>query len=140
VKLRIIALALVLCATVPADAVETPTLIGAWRAVTYVVDGKPYPLNGLFIFTAHHYSANVRFKMSAGPNDDANGNAGPYTVKAGQVVFSQWVQIHVRPGSATEPILSRAGPDEAAEYRVEGKRLVLTFPSKNQYILERVAE
>ena len=54
------------------------------------------------------------------------------------MVFTQWVQIHVRPGSATEPVLSRAGPDEAADYQVDGTRLILTFPSRNQYILERL--
>ena len=112
-KLRIVILALMLSIGLPAAAVETPPLTGVWKAVTYVVDGKSYPLNGLFIFTAHHYSANVRFKMSTGPNDDANGNAGPYTVSGGRVVFSQWVQIHVRPGNAKEPVLSRGGPDEA---------------------------
>lgn len=139
-KLRTITLALLICTGLPASAVDTPTLTGVWKAVTYVIDGKPYPLHGLFIFTAHHYSANVRFKMSTGPHDDANGNAGPYTVSGGRVVFTQWVQIHVRPGSTKEPVLSRAGPDEAADYRVDGKRLVLTFPSRNQYILERLTE
>ena len=139
-KLRLCTLLLLAGLVLPASAAEAPALTGAWKAVSYVVDGKAYPLNGLFIFTAHHYSANVRFKMSPGAVDDANGNAGPYTVSGGRVVFSQWVQIHVRPGSKTEPILSRAGPDEAAEYRVDGKRLTLTFPSRNQLTLERLAE
>jgi hypothetical protein len=140
VNLRIITLALIVCHCVPATAADAPALTGVWKAVTYVIDGKPYPLHGLLIFSAHHYSTNVRFKMSTGPNDDANGNAGPYAVSGGRVVFTQWVQIHVRRGSAKEPILSRAGPDEAADYRVDGKRLILTFPSKNQYILERLTE
>ena len=30
--------------------------------------------------------------------------------------------------------------DKAAEYRIEGERLTLTFPSKNQYTLERLSE
>ena len=139
-KLRLFTLALLAGLVLPASAAEPLVLTGAWKAVSYVIDGKSYPLNGLFIFTAHHYSANVRYKTTPGAVDDANGNAGPYTVSGGRVVFSQWVQIHVRPGSKTEPILSRAGPDEAAEYRVDGKRLTLTFPSKNQITLERLAE
>jgi hypothetical protein len=113
-------------------------LVGAWKAVTYVVNGESHPMQGLFIFTKHHYSANVRFRMSGtGPIDDANGNAGPYSADGRRVVFTQWVQIHVRPGDAKEPVLARSGPDEASSYRIEGKRLILTFPSRNQYILER---
>jgi hypothetical protein len=46
----------------------------------------------------------------------------------------------VRPGSTKDAILSRAGPDEATDYRIEGNRLILTFPSKNQYILQRAVE
>ena len=32
------------------------------------------------------------------------------------------------------------GPNEATDYRIEGKRLILAFPSKNRYILQRVEE
>ena len=113
-------------------------LVGTWKAVTYVVNGQQYPMQGLFIFTKHHYSANVRFRMSGtGPIDDANGNAGPYSADGRRVVFTQWVQIHVRPGDAKEPVLARSGPDEATDYRIVGKQLILTFPSRNQYILEK---
>jgi len=115
-------------------------LVGAWRAVTYEINGVGHPMQGLFIFTAQHYSANVRFKLGDGPIDDANGNAGPYTRAGSRIVFTQWVQIHVRPGDATQPILSRQGPDETAEYRLDGDRLILTFPSKNRYILQRLVE
>ncbi len=30
--------------------------------------------------------------------DNANGNAGPYTADGRRIVFTQWVQIHVRRG------------------------------------------
>jgi hypothetical protein len=66
--------------------------------------------------------------------------------KKGNVVITvacsrpQWVKMHMRPGSANEPILSRAGPDEAADFRIDGKRLILTFPSKNQCLLERMTD
>jgi hypothetical protein len=128
---------LALHAGVP-DARADERLVGVWRAVTYVIDGKPLPMEGLFIFTPKYYSANVRFKLSMGPDDDSNGNAGPWVADGKRVVFTQWVQIHVRPGSAAEPILSREGPDESAEYQIDGKRLTLTFPSKNRYVLERL--
>jgi hypothetical protein len=136
VRARLLIMLLVLA---PAIArADDARLVGSWKAVTYLINGQPHPIQGLFIFTRHHYSANVRFRMTAtGAIDDANGNAGPYTADGKKVVFTQWVQIHVRPGDAKEPVLARAGPDEATEYRVDGKRLVLTFPSRNQYILER---
>jgi hypothetical protein len=139
VNREIITLVLIMCTAVPA-ACKDRRLVGAWKAVTYVIDGKPHPMQGLFIFTAQHYSANVRFKLSESPMDDANGNAGPYAADGKRVVFTQWVQIHVRPGSTKDSILSRAGPDEATDYRIEGNRLILTFPSKNQYILQRAVE
>jgi len=115
-------------------------LVGAWKAVTYEINGTEHPMQGLFIFTKNYYSANVRFKLGNGPVDDANGNAGPYTREGRRIVFKQWVQIHVRPGDRNEPIVSREGPDEATDYRFEGDRLILVFPSKNRFILERMTE
>ena len=114
--------------------------VGVWKAVTYEIAGVPHPMQGLFIFMKGYYSANVRFKLGTGPLDDSNGNAGPYTADGGRIVFKQWVQVHVRPEDAKEPVLSRQGPDEASEYRFEGNRLILIFPSKNRYVLERVVE
>jgi len=135
----VVAVALGLCiAARPVD--QDQTLVGAWKAVTYEVNGVDHPMQGLFIFTKSYYSANVRFKLGNGPMDDANGNAGPYTRTADRVVFKQWVQVHVRPGDSAQPILSREGPDEASEYRFDGDHLILIFPSKNRYILERIAE
>ena len=120
---------------------EDRRLVGSWRALTYVINGEPQSMQGLFIFTRHHYSANIRFHtLDRGGIDDANGNAGPYIADGKRVVFTQWVQIHVRPGNEQEPVLSRAGPDEATDYRIDRNRLILTFPSKNQYILERLPD
>lgn len=115
-------------------------LVGAWKAVTYEINGVAHPMHGLFIFTASYYSANVRFNLDGGPVDDANGNAGPYRRVGHRIVFEQWVQVHVRPGDKNQPILSRQGPDEASDYRFDGDRLILVFPSKNRYVLERMAE
>jgi hypothetical protein len=134
----VVTIALILGTLVPTA--EDRRLVGVWKAVTYQIGGTVHPMQGLFIFTPRHYSANVRFKLSSGPIDDANGNAGPYTVDGTRIVFTQWVQIHVRPGDVKEPVLSREGPDEATEYRFEGNRLILTFPSQNRYVLERVTE
>ena len=136
----LLACAVLIVAGSAPEAAADERLVGVWRAVSYVIDGKPIQMHGLFVFTPKYYSATVRFKLTAGPQDDSNGNAGPWTADGSRVVFKQWVQIHVRPGSATEPILSHEGPDEPAEYRIDGKRLTLTFPSKNRYVLERLED
>jgi len=137
---RAATLLLILVAVASPAAGEDRRLVGTWKAVSYVINGEPHPMQGLFIFSKRHYSANIRFRLGdQGAIDNSNGNAGPYAADGKRIVFSQWVQIHVRPHDK-EPILSRAGPDEATDYRIEGKRLVLTFPSKNQYILERLPE
>jgi hypothetical protein len=125
-------------ATSPVD--QDRGLIGAWKAVTYEVSGVEHPMQGLFIFTKNYYSANVRFKLGEGSIDDANGNAGPYARAGNRIVFKQWVQVHVRPEDRNQPVLSRAGPDEASDYQIDGDRLILIFPSKNRYILERITE
>jgi hypothetical protein len=135
----IFVIALLLCA-VASPAAQDHRIVGAWKAVTYEINGTPHPMQGLFIFTKNYYSANVRFKLGSGPIDEANGNAGPYKLDSKQIVFTQWVQIHVRPGDEKQPVLSREGPDEASDYKFEGNRLILTFPSKNCYILERVSD
>jgi hypothetical protein len=116
------------------------SLVGAWKAVTYEINGVGHPLQGLFIFTKNYYSANVRFKLGDGPVDDSNGNAGPYTRQGSRIVFTQWVQVHVRPGDKDTPVLSRQGPDESTDCRFEGDSLILVFPSGNRYILERMTE
>jgi hypothetical protein len=135
----VVLLALGLCAAAsPVD--QDRALVGAWKAVTYEVNGVEHPMQGLFIFTRSYYSANVRFRLGDGPMDDANGNAGPYSRVGNRLVFKQWVQVHVRPGDSKQPILSREGPDEASDYQFDGGRLILIFPSKNRYILERIPE
>src|SRR5207247_3049530 len=64
--------------------------------VPYEIQWRVDPLYGLFIFTPRHYSANVRYQAAAGPVDNANGK--PYTADGRRIVFTQWVQIHVRRG------------------------------------------
>ena len=143
--LRIIALTLFLAAASPSVApsaapANDPRLLGVWKTLTYFVDGKTVPMHGLFIFSPTYYSAAVRFKLTQSPHDDANGNSGPYTADGKRAVFTQWVQVHLRPGSKTEPILSRQGPDEATDYTIDGKTLTMTFPSGNKYVLEKIAD
>ena len=139
---RLLFVVVLLLSAAASPAAQNPDrrIIGVWKAVTYEISGTPHPMQGLFIFTKNYYSANVRFKLSSGPVDDSNGNAGPYKLDNKQIVFTQWVQIHVRPEDEKQPVLSREGPDEASGYIFDGNKLILTFPSKNRYILERVPE
>jgi len=115
-------------------------LIGPWRPITYHISGVDIPLEGLMIFTQKHFSSNVLFKLTKGLVDDANINAGLYETKGDKLIFKQWIQIHLRPGNSKEPIQLPNQPVEEASYKLEGNRLVITFPSKNHFILERIHE
>jgi hypothetical protein len=119
---------------------QSGSLVGAWKAVAYEIAGVPHPMHGLFLFTAHFYSANVRYHLAGGPVDDANGNAGPYQVRGNEIVFEQWVQVHVRPEDKKEPILSREGKPEHSKFHLDGNRLSIIFPSGNRYLLKRATE
>ena len=91
-------------------AAEDRRLVGTWKAVTYEIQGRAHPMHGLFIFTRRHYSANIRYQAAAGPVDNANGNAGPYTADGRRIVFTQWVQIHVRRGRCATASAVAPGP------------------------------
>src|SRR5438128_11834804 len=89
--------------------------------VPYEIQGRVGPMHGLFIFTRRHYSANIRYQAAAGPVDNANGNAGRYIADGRRIVFTQWVQSHVRADGAQQLVLSRQGTIEATNYRIEDK-------------------
>lgn len=116
----------------------TPDLLGAWKTVSYTLSGVEYPLEGLMIFTPKYYSANTMFEDQNG-EVMANANAGPYRVQNGTILFEQWMQLHFRPSDPEENFV-RKGPDEESEYRIEGDRLFIIFPSGNRYVLERLPE
>ncbi|MFN8061383.1 MAG: lipocalin family protein [Vicinamibacterales bacterium] len=138
-KLVVAAAGLVLVlARAPEPRMGDERLVGEWKGVSYVIQGTPHPLEGLFIFTSKYFSANVMFRASGGSSDDANANAGPYTADGSSVTFTQWMQLHVRSGDSSAPVLLTKGNPERARYDVQGRRLVLTFPSQNQYVLERL--
>jgi hypothetical protein len=126
----------VLAAGVAAQAQKN--LSGAWKAVTYEIAGVAHPMTGLFLFTDKYYSSNVRFRLADGPIDDSNGNAGPYKVLGDEIVFDQWVQVHVRPEDTKQPVLSHGGEPEHAKLQLAGGRLTLVFPSGNKFLLERM--
>ncbi len=115
-------------------------LIGAWKPLTYRIQGKDHPMDGLMLFTDWYFSSNVLFQLTGGLLEDGNMNAGTYEADGQRVVFMQWVQVHVRPGDAREPLLVRKGAPEPAEYQIEGDRLEIIFPSKNRFILQRLSK
>ena len=118
--------------------VPAPALRGVWKPVTYHIQGKDHPMEGLFIFTERHFSANVRYKQTSTALDDSNANAGTYRTDGDKLTFTSDLAAHIRPGKQEEPIHYNRGGVEAATYRVEGNRLIITFPSSNRYEAERV--
>ncbi len=115
-----------------------PQLVGVWKTLKYQIQGEDYPLDGLFIFTGRHFSANVFFRLSGGELDDMNANAGTYRTSGEKMVFMQQIQSHIRPGDEKEPIFYGKGVEEVASYRVEKDRLLIIFPSGNRYVCERI--
>jgi len=113
-------------------------LVGIWSAQSYVIEGKENPMEGIFIFTDRHFSANTFFRVSGGEMEDANANAGTYHTEGDRLVFMQDVQIHVRPGDSKEPLFYGKRVEEAATYAIEEDRLVITFPSTNKYLCKRI--
>lgn len=117
-----------------------PSLQGVWKAVAYKIGDTHYPLQGLIIFTEKYFSSNVIFKLTKGAIDDANCNAGLYKADGKKIVFNQWIQIHLRPGQEQEPIFLNKDTIEEAAYKLEGNSLLITFPSNNQFTLEKIKE
>ena len=95
---------------------------------------------GIMIFTKKHFSSNVTFKMTKGPVDDFNFNAGLYEADEYKIIFKQLIQLHLRPGYDKDKIQLPNTPIEEANYKLDGNQLVITFPSKNHYILEEIHE
>jgi hypothetical protein len=131
---------LVVAATLPLIG-DDPRLIGPWKAISYTVNGTTYPMNGLVIFTKKHFSSNVVFNMTNGPVEDSNHNAGLYEADGKKLVFKeQLVQLHLRPGNPERPIELPNQPYEETRYKLEGNRLIIIFPSGNQFSLDKIKE
>lgn len=109
-------------------------LQGVWLAEAYVIGGVEHPMRGVMFFSGHYFSANIVYNTG-----DSNANAGTFEVKGdGQVVFQQWIQLHVRQQKPEESFLKENVP-EAATCRLEKDRLSISFPSGNLYRLKRAA-
>ena len=78
--------------------------------------------------------------MIKGPVDDFNFNAGLYEADEYKIIFKQLIQLHLRPGYDKDKIQLPNTPIEEANYKLDGNQLVITFPSKNHYILEEIHE
>ena len=96
-------------------------------------------MDGLMIFTPSYFSANSIWTTNDGVVD-ANANSGPYFAENGNIIFSQWMQLHMRQGNTDESFL-RTGIDEGSTYRFESDdRLIIQFPTGNFYVLDRLAD
>lgn len=115
-------------------------LRGPWRPIIYHIYGVDIPMEGLVIFTQKHFSSNVQFELTKGLIKDGNYNAGQYETQGDKIIFRQCIQIHLRPGDKEDPIQLPHQPLEEATYKVEENRLLIIFPSKNRFILEKIRE
>jgi hypothetical protein len=111
-------------------------LWGVWQIKTYVIDKVDRPAHGVIIIQTGWLAADIIYFGEDGKPLGANANAGPICTMDGNLVMNQTVQLHYRPRTSSEDVLTE-GRIERIGYRRSGDSLVLTFPSGNHYILRR---
>jgi len=137
-KRRTLLLCVVAAFSIPTWSYEhDQRLYGIWRVRNYEVQGVPHAITGLVVITDKYLLSNAIFQLEGAAEPQANANAGPYTLRNGNIVLLQEMQLHWRPGeNATQNFLHQ-NVEEIIPYRFDGKNLVFSFPSGNRYVLER---
>jgi len=112
-------------------------LYGTWQTTHYNLDGKDHEMTGLMIITPAYFVGNTIFTIGDQANPSANANSGPYILKDGKIVVTQWMQLHWRPHDEKENFLTQ-GVVEEIPYRFEDGNLIFFFPSGNRYVSRRL--
>ncbi len=112
-------------------------LYGTWRVTTYVVQGVAHPAKGLVVITERYFLSNAVFDLDSATGPQANANAGPYRLDGEKIVLLQEMQLHWRPGRASNESFLRQDVEETFPYVFSGRNLTFSFPSGNRYVLER---
>jgi len=101
-----------------------PSVAGAWRLDSYLLDGKDVPVSGTLIFTEDHFG--MVYRMGAS-RDSGRGHGGTYRVEGDQIHFSIpfWLQ-HVDGASRVMAETSEAG----SRFELEGNELTLRFENE----------
>jgi hypothetical protein len=135
-----IAMMILLVAGARGDEASQPLdarVLGAWKPVSYTVNGQVHSMRGLMIITPDYFVANTIYQNSAGAWTEANANSGPYSVKNGKIALTQWMQLHYRPSNPKDMLLTE-GIVEQIGYTLDNGKLVMHFPSGNSYTSERL--
>ena len=137
----LVSIVVVLLGSLAARAAEGNTsderLYGTWQTVQYTINGKDHEMKGLMVITPTYFIGNTIFTLENQTAPSANANAGPYFLKDGKIVITQWMQLHWRPNDEKENFLTQ-GVVEEIPYRFEDGMLVFFFPSGNRYVSRRL--
>jgi hypothetical protein len=77
-------LAIAVLLALPRLALSAPSVAGAWRLDSYLLDGKDVPVSGTLIFTEDHFGMVYRMGASG---DSGRGHGGTYRVEENQIHF-----------------------------------------------------
>jgi hypothetical protein len=112
-------------------------LYGTWQTTQYNLNGTDHDMDGLMIITPSYFMGNTIFNIEEHAAPSANANSGPYVIKDGKIVITQWMQLHWRPDDEKENYLTQ-GVVEKIPYRFEDGNLIFFFPSGNRYVSHRL--
>lgn len=133
----LVSIVVVLPGSLAARAAEGNTLDerlhGTGQTVQYAINGKDHEMKELMVITPTYFIGNRIFTLENQTAPSANANAGPYFLKDGKIVITQWMQLHWRPNDEKENSLTQ-GVVEEIPYRFEDRMLVFSFPSGNRYV------
>lgn len=108
----------------PRFAAPAPSVNGAWRLDSYVLDGKDVPVSGTLIFTEDHFGMVYRMGASG---DSGRGHGGTYRVEGDRIQFSIpfWLQL-----VDGVPRVMAESSEAGSLFQIEGDQLMLRFENE----------
>jgi hypothetical protein len=112
-----------------------PTLEGAWRTASYVVNGRPTDLDGVLLLVDGRWSTLYFVPGTEGPW--ASAEAGSYEVEGSTLSFHHRLMFQ---GGGGRPLLvtQAASHVEACPITLNDETLTIRFPSGNTLVCHRL--
>jgi hypothetical protein len=109
---------------------------GVWHTETYVVGGRPTPVEGVLFLASGRWATLYFVPGAQGPWGSAE--AGEYRFDGQRLTFVHRLVFQGGGGRPVE-IDQRASREEACGVALDGDRLRISFPSGNHLHLRRAA-
>lgn len=108
----------------PRFAGAAPSVEGAWRLDSYLLDGKDVPVSGTLIFTEDHFGMVYRMGASG---DSGRGQGGTYRVEGDQIHFSIPFWLQIVDGA---PRVMAESSEAGSRFQIEADELTLRFENE----------